>query len=391
MLFGLVSLATLVIAAMAVDFGRTINIQNRLLHAADAAVLAAGRALLDGDQSVDQIRMIAENYFFQNAGELGNGIAMTPPSVSVDPVSGEVKFDALAKIDMRLVQLAGFAAIDVPVTAAAVFRNRDIEIGIALDITGSMAEHVGATRKIDAMKEAVHAFVDNIVPADPNNLLRVRVGLAPYAASINIGEFADAAADGRSDDGCVVERMGNAASDDFGPYHVINDGRRGSYRCPSEPIVPLTADRDMLHQQISALQPSGSTAGHIGIQWAWNIVSEHWGATWGGSAAPDPYSRVDEGKLLKAVILMTDGEFNTKYHGPPSATQATALCEAMKAKGITVFAVGFGLGNNRDAIATLRACASEGADYFADAATAGDLQSAFQKFAGKLSELRLTH
>jgi hypothetical protein len=205
-----------------------------------------------------------------------------------------------------------------------------------------------------------------------------------------MGAFADAAADGRSVDGCVVERMGNAASDDFGPYHVISNTRRGSYRCPNETIVPLTADRDMLHQQISALQPSGSTAGHIGVQWAWNIVSEHWGSTWGGSAAPDPYSRVDKGELLKAVILMTDGEFNTEYHGPPSARQARALCDAMKAKGITVFAVGLGLGNNPQAIATLRACASGGEDYFADAANAGDLLSAFQKFAGKLSELRLT-
>ena len=55
---------------------------------------------------------------------------------------------------------------------------------------------------------------------------------------------------------------------------------------------------------------------------------------WGGVSQPDPYSRVQEGKLIKAVVLMTDGIFNTAYHNANAADQAIRTCNNMKAKGV---------------------------------------------------------
>ena len=64
---------------------------------------------------------------------------------------------------------------------------------------------------------------------------------------------------------------------------------------------------------------------------------------------------------VKAVILMTDGEFNTQYSALGSAAQqASRHCDAMKADGVVVYAVAFQAGAASEAL--LRQCASSSAD-----------------------------
>jgi hypothetical protein len=152
----------------------------------------------------------------------------------------------------------------------------------------------------------------------------------------------------------------------------------------------LSSDKDELIADVKAYQLSSSTGGHFGVQWAWNLVSDKWAGVWGGNSAPGSFDQVQKKKLLKAVVLMTDGIFNTAFHGSKSSTQAVALCNAMKAEGVMVFAVGFGLGGDATALKTLQSCASPGPDYFADASNPEELNAAFSQFAGKLSELRIS-
>ena len=66
----------------------------------------------------------------------------------------------------------------------------------------------------------------------------------------------------------------------------------------------------------------------------------------------------------------------------------------MKAKGVVVFTIGFGLGTTpAELIAkqTLRTCASTGPEFFADASNANDLDAALQQFATILGKLRVSH
>ena len=99
---------------------------------------------------------------------------------------------------------------------------------------------------------------------------------------------------------------------------------------------------------------------------------------------------------MKAVILMTDGIYNTIggiNGGDVSATarQSSQLaidtCEAMKAAGITVYTVGFEAPSG--AAATLRACASSDSKFF-DASNGDELRAAFRAIATELNNLRLT-
>ena len=108
--------------------------------------------------------------------------------------------------------------------------------------------------------------------------------------------------------------------------------------------------------------------------------------------------------LKKIAILMTDGDYNQEYNsagtmtyfgGSPvndtSANQATALCTAMKAKGIEVYTVAFSAGGGLSSSAQtlLTNCATD-TSHFYNASTGSALQSAFRDIALKISSLRIT-
>ena len=182
--------------------------------------------------------------------------------------------------------------------------------------------------------------------------------------------------------------VANGRTTDIDPVQ----GRQG-YVCPPDRLVPMSSDRGALISSVDSYNPlrNATTGGHLGVQWAWNLISPEWSSVWDSTSTGAAYS---DKKVVKAVILMTDGVFNVAYNnGMPAAAQAIKLCDSIKAKGVQVFTLGFGLDDrdalSRDAKVTLQACASSGPDYFVDAANEADLDAAFATFAGKINALRL--
>ena len=398
-MFSLMSVALLFLGGMAVDYSRITDVHTRLVSAVDAASLAAGRAMLDGKLSDDEIIAMAEKYFDANVKNTRKMGPITKPDIKINRVTGAVDISVRSDVAMTVSRVGGFQTMAVPVVQQAVYKQKDIEVGMALDITGSMGDpDKGGRAKIDGLKQAFGNFAERLLPDDNKSVQKVRIGLAPYSAGIKLGGYAAAASANKSTDGCVTERKNGSYSDDTSTFFVSADGNKDvdptegiyGYVCPEPVVTPLTDDKSTLISEVNNFRPRGGTSGHFGVQWAWNLVSDNWAGTWGSSGAPDSYDLVKEEKLLKAVVLMTDGVFNTAFHGQKSAQQAVALCNAMKAKGVVVFSVGFGLGGNATALNTLKSCATAGDDYFADASNADELDAAFQKFAGKLTELRIS-
>jgi len=173
--------------------------------------------------------------------------------------------------------------------------------------------------------------------------------------------------------------------------------------------VPLSTDKTTLKSLVDGYVATGSTAGHIGIGWAWYMLSPNFGTLWPATAQPGAYTSTT---LLKFAVIMTDGAFNTpycngviaqdattgsddpKYHnscnapGGSSIAQAKLLCAAMKAKGIIIYTVGFDVGSDATAIDVLTRCASDAAHaYFP--ATGSDLKDAFHDIAQQITNLRV--
>lgn len=165
-------------------------------------------------------------------------------------------------------------------------------------------------------------------------------------------------------------------------------------------LVPLTDDRQLLFNRIEDLPATGMTAGHLGTAWAWYTLSPNWNSLWSSSSAATAY----DSDTQKIAILMTDGEYNTQYDASGISTsaagsgsavngtsdaQARSLCTSMKAKGITVYTVGFALGRNSQAERTLNFCASNPSTAYT-AESGPQLQDAFQDIALKITNLHLS-
>ena len=397
LLFGLMTMVLFTLSALAVDYSRVLNMRSRITTSVDAASLAAGRAMLDGKLSDGDIITMATAYFTENVKPAAPFGTVGTPTIKINRVSGTVDIDVQSSVKMTLANIAGFDKLDIPVVSTAVYQQKDIEVGMALDVTGSMNDFAGGQRKIDALKTAFGKFADRIIPDQENAAQKVRIGLAPYSASINLGSYAAVASANKSTDGCVSERKSGAFGDGTDPFLVkadgINDvdpteGLGSKFTCPQAALMPLSDDKAALKASVNAYSLSAATGGHFGVQWAWNLVSDKWASNWGSAGAPDSYDRIQDGKLLKAVVLMTDGIFNTAFHGQTSAQQAISLCNAMKSKGVVVFAVAFGA--PAAAQQTLKSCATAGSQYYANAADPAQLEAAFDSFAAQLTALRIS-
>lgn len=391
MMFGLMTTVLVMFSGLALDYGRIVDLRGRMVDAADSATLAAGKAMLAGELSDTEIIELARTFFVQNLGPLSEATTLGDPDIRINRTTGDVAISVVANLGMTLARVAGYKSMQVPITSEANFRQKDIEVGMALDITGSMRERMGGQTKIASLEDAFEIFANRLLPDERSTANRVRIALAPYSASVNVGRDSGTISNFMSSDDCVVEAVGGRASDSLNVFNVINRrvGRAIGYSCPSNSIMPLTDDREALIREVRSFNPIGGTAGHLGAQWAWNLVSDKWTGVFSGSHAPDGYDRVERNELLKAVVLMTDGDFNTSYTGPSSPAQAVALCNSMKAKGVKVFSIAFGLTRGSPSEATLRNCASEGDEYFALADSPEELNAAFEKFADQLTQLRL--
>ena len=221
---------------------------------------------------------------------------------------------------------------------------------------------------------------------------------------------------------CVSERIGGQAYTDASPasykvgtnYPAPASGSLGTPAntpnpCPSATIQPLTDSISTLKSKINALSVTGSTAGQIGLAWGWYTVSPNFNSLWSSNPA-GVYSTQD---TLKAVILMTDGDFNSPYctgvlagdagsgsgstqdhincnatNGDPF-TQATALCDAMKLQHVVVYTVGFQVTANSAAANILSDCAT-GPDYAFLPSSGSDLSDDFAAIGRDITRLRIS-
>ena len=213
---------------------------------------------------------------------------------------------------------------------------------------------------------------------------------------------------------CVSDRAGAEAFTDAGPSTALL-GRSypaSNNPCVGQAIKPLSTDKVALKAQIDSFTAAGSTAGQLGVAWAWYMVSPNFASLWPAASQPAAYGTEH---LFKVVVLMTDGAFNTFYCNDvithqstsgsgnlsdhincdsPNGTafeQAQDLCDAMKADGkdIIVYTVGFNVTADTAAQQIMNYCATD-AEHAYFPATGAELKTAFQLIAQEISQLRLS-
>lgn len=400
---GLSFLVLCLCMGVAFDSARLHNVTSRVQSALDSAALAAAK-LLDEDTATDaQVVERAQTFFDAHRDDIKmDGLKLEMLDVTPDRVNSTVHLKikgSLSSLTRSLLQQS--PALDFVRDTTTTYKTKKIELSLVVDVTGSMS----AGGKIDSLKLAAKDLVDTLFATNPNPGA-IRLALVPYSASVNAGAYRGAATNAPfSFDTCVVERSGSENATDApasgGAYlGTSNNAANSRYSCPTAQVEPLTdlwdpTLRTAFKNRIDALSPGGATAGHIGLAWGWYFLSSKWASLWPAAQRPKPA----DPDITKAVILMTDGEFNTSYLAgntnstdylaqDSSGDQTLTLCDNMKKAGsdILIFTIGFQAPANAEAM--LRAC-SGNANFF-DANNAGDLISAFREIAERLTSLRIS-
>jgi len=215
---------------------------------------------------------------------------------------------------------------------------------------------------------------------------------------------------------CVSERTANAYTDaapSTSALGMVYPPASGN-SCLASTIIPLTIDKTALKAVATSLAATGSTAGHIGLAWAWYMLSPDFAYLWPAASKPAAYNTP---KLLKAIVLMTDGDFNTGYcagviskdagsgsgnasdhincNAPngSSGSQALSLCQAIKNRypdnRIVIYTVGFAIPDPSAARTLMKDCATDAKHaYFAE--TGQDLKDIFKDIGENIAALRVT-
>jgi Flp pilus assembly protein TadG len=398
---------------------RAYLLKSRLQSAIDAASLAgASHYIMDPEHSTEAAIAQAQSYF---TAAMANHPGVTA-DISIDPSTTTLSIVANASVKTPFLSVLGIPRLAVAssteaTTQASITSQGEVEVALMLDVTGSMGTRLpsGQTR-LAAMQEAASTFVDILIP----DLGRpfVKIALAPFSQAINAGEHVglvtgqpNSRAGARGPEflrRCVTERTGPSSLSDDRPgpgaeMPVLAPRGRPTYvasdadaqNCgPNQSIVPLTASKSRLKSTIEAFQATGSTAGPVGTAWAWYLLSPEWSSVFTGDSAPRSYGTSG---VRKIAVLLTDGTYNTRggvNYGDTSAEaveisgEAVDICNAMKAKGIEIYTVGFGL-DTQLARDTMSNCASSPDKAFlVDDAAA--LRSAFRDIAHRSVPLHLS-
>jgi Flp pilus assembly protein TadG len=165
------------IVAITVDFGLMSVAKVRQQKALDAATLAAADRLGLPDQDVSG-PAIAQAYYDANTKRTkGNG---TLSDVTLDPNTGRVA--AIAGTDIFSTLLKGIGIKKTPVGGKSLVMKgqSSVEVALVLDNSGSMSPEIG-NLKVAAKNLAGVLF------AGLEGTERMRIGLVPFAASVNVG------------------------------------------------------------------------------------------------------------------------------------------------------------------------------------------------------------
>lgn len=228
-------------------------------------------------------------------------------------------------------------------------------------------------------------------------------------------------ADNNTDNNWITSSGGISLNEGAG---YSDTGARGPNVACGEPITPMISDKAQLHTAINNLHAwrRSGTASSTGMAWGWRMLSPRWRGLWNHA---DPKLPLDYNTRLmnKVVIIMTDGvnQFFSPYSSPPGGSDYTSygriqeqklgsgvntmpegltainqrfstLCSNMKAQGILIYSITFGLGtsmNDNNARAMFRSCASH-PDYYFDSPDGATLRQSFRSIGDSLANLMIS-
>jgi len=197
-------------------------------------------------------------------------------------------------------------------------------------------------------------------------------------------------------------------------YNAVTSSTGPNLNCIQAAILPMTATKTNVANEVNAMTANGSTMINLGMAWGFRMLSPNWTGLWGGemnAASPQLPLPYHTALMNKVVILMTDGMNNTSsgtaYQGQSTPSDATldsstkAICDTLKANGVIIYTIGFGTDdsdnpNNPTSVdgPLLKYCATQmysgDTSHYFLAPTNTVLATAFAQIGDQLANLRIS-
>ncbi|HQU67921.1 MAG TPA: vWA domain-containing protein [Albidovulum sp.] len=321
----------LLLSGIALDVMRAEERRTLQMNTIDRAALAAA----DLQQTLPAKDVVKD--YFVKAG-------LKPPTddqiTVVQGAFGDSRRVSIAvkeSVPTWFMSMVGIKSLSVPAASTAEESVGEIEISLVLDISGSM----GGSR-INNLRPAAKSFVDQIF--DSTEAGNVSISIIPYSTQValspnlisyfnvtneqslsNCIEFDPAEGDftstamsfGTGPFDRVYQRNGH-----FDPFYKASPPQL--FNCspnPKNQILPFSDDRAKLKAFIDNLQADGNTSIDLGMKWGTALLDPSMrpvvtnmiaNGKLNANVAGRPFN-YDNGKSLKVIVLMTDGENTTEY------------------------------------------------------------------------------
>ncbi|MBX9590296.1 MAG: hypothetical protein K2X43_13395 [Hyphomonadaceae bacterium] len=177
-LFAITFAGLFLMAAIAIDYGRTEAELVRVQNAVDAAALAASHRLGLADQNTSGPQK-ADAYFKANMAKHPN--VGTLDNVTLDAANGQVSARAKGTMLTSLLKAAGIHELGFRANSTIKRGTGSIEVALVVDNSGSMAGTY-----IADLRTAAQSLV-NVLFTGFEGTSRVKIGVVPFAGSVNVG------------------------------------------------------------------------------------------------------------------------------------------------------------------------------------------------------------
>ncbi len=174
-LFGLALIPVMLGVGVAIDYGRALIVREHMADAADAAALAIGSW---PGLTQDELKLKAQQFFDANFPPTKIG---TAGAVDVKFEGDDIKVTVSGQVPTTFMKLANIDTVGIGVTNTITKKERNIELVLVLDTTGSMQGS-----KLTAMKSAAKKMVDTLFDGKATSTT-LKIAVVPYSVAVNIG------------------------------------------------------------------------------------------------------------------------------------------------------------------------------------------------------------
>ena len=398
----------LAVASLSIDAIYLYVLKDRLQMTADIAALAAVQDIEDEDQAkATAIEFATKNMETNDHGHVLSLVdvvvgrwdldarSFAPGSTPANAVRVTTRRDEVNDNPAGLffARVLGVNEAELTAQATAAFEPRKIELAMILDNSGSMDMFGGS---MQYLIDAANQLLDMMFQGD-STLDESRISIVPFRALVHLGTEYDGWLSGAAPagwNGCFLARFEPAGGEDYRltdnpPADTAFDPAPNTSTSNNNCSVKMAATEDqraVLDAAMNALGAQYQTDMHEAMAWAWRALSPRWRGVWSDPAFPKDYD--DEWR--KIAIIVTDG-WSSPWMAPYNESEHDQIlpnvCEDMKAEGIEIYVLWMNKNNNAKVAAKsdYEQCASDGDQYFADAQSEADVDTAFSEIARRIS------